>query len=366
MQCFLRLKAILNKFPEAKSLCGHLDLLCVRVSAAHQFSPLLPAAPKSDCILYLPQGKENWWSTKFLPPELTPPRCRTLDISYGAPKTPTLQLPNPAASTPKGWNGGIGARAITSAQSTKAKHIIRALHQLMAQAVLPSLISSQGIFGRQEAGWYFSFKQKSQLLLPAHREPCKTLGDLHQDRNPIWANAGQHDHGYIPAAANIPLVRDWASFTLGTKSLREAELHPRCLWNLPKPRRGSSQASAGASDPAAPWALAAHQMLGPRRAALPVSNLKNPASSSQAGQGNPAWRWDCHWCTPAQTSSISCCSLQVQVASALKEIKCPGAIHATKSYFFPNIKLFQLYNYFQYLTRINCRRSGTHSPSAIF
>lgn len=63
LQCFLQLKAILNEFPQVKSLCGHFDLLCVRVSAAHQFSPLLPAAPKSQTVSSPSPGE----GTKFSP-----------------------------------------------------------------------------------------------------------------------------------------------------------------------------------------------------------------------------------------------------------------------------------------------------------
>lgn len=92
---------------------------------------------------------------------LSPPSCRPLDISCETTKTPSkfasiLQLHSSTSFTPRAWNEGRSTRAILSAWTAKA--ISRVLHQLTTQAFLPSLISSQGIFGRQKAGWWFSFK----------------------------------------------------------------------------------------------------------------------------------------------------------------------------------------------------------------
>lgn len=137
------------------SLWALWSSLCQDLCSSPVLTPPSSNPKITDCQLSFPWGR---YKILPLPTELTPPRWGPLGISYGTPKTPDLQLPDSAPSTPKGWNGGVGARAITSAWSTKAKQTVKALHQLMAQAVPPSLSSSQGIFGTQESGWYFSFK----------------------------------------------------------------------------------------------------------------------------------------------------------------------------------------------------------------
>lgn len=140
---------------------------------------------------------------------LSPPSCRPLDISCGTPETPSKlasipQLHGSTLFTPGAWNEGTSTRAILSAWTAKA--ISRVLHQLTAQAFLPFPISSQGIFGRQKAGWCFSLKLKIQLSLRACSEPCKTLMDLHWGRDPMWAKAAQWDHDYILL---LPICHLW-------------------------------------------------------------------------------------------------------------------------------------------------------------
>ena len=227
----------------------------------------------------------------------------------------------------------------------------------MAWAFLLYPVSSQGMFGKQKIGWYFSFKEKSQLSLPACGQPCKTLTDLHQDSNPMWANVAQCDHCYILTSANMSLAKTWPNFTLGPKPLGETELYAHHSWDLPKPGGASSRTPAGASGPALLWAYTAHQTLwdhGGKTFQCPICKtllaVHKQCKEIHVGDETvpsaaPLQPLCMH--PRSDVSNISHCTWNLHTTSAKREIT--EVIHTTNSCAFPNIKLVQFTQLFSVL-----------------
>lgn len=212
----------------------------MRVSAAHQFSLLLPAVQKNHRLsVLLPLDKvQNQCSP--LVDSINPSKLRNgnpLDISCGTPKTPSKLPCNCVAQILLHLRAEMKEEAHKQSSQHGLPKPIKRLSGLCTgwwhgHLFLTLFLHREYLENRKQDD-ISALNQKSQFSLPACGEPCKTLTSLHQDSNPTWANAAQCVPGYISTAASMSLAKTWPSFTLGPKPPGETELHAHHWWHQP-------------------------------------------------------------------------------------------------------------------------------------